>query len=600
LKIEKQNSNNQTISNINTMKRLFFLTLCFMSRVIFAQDISYSKPGKNFYQELPDPAITQVAEWAKPGNDINVSFASDNIRYPKKNVPEVSQPDWDATAWKGEKVHTQVLVWTKKDIPALKFEAKDLIDDKGNRINKNSINMGFVRYVMTDEFGNGCGKRKKSDYDSSLVEDPIDIISKIPVKANTVQPIWVSIKVPANTPAGKYNGTITINAIKKFDLKISLIVLNHILPPPSEWKYDLDLWQSGASIAKVHDIPLWSEEHFKLMKSYFAILANAGQKNITANIIEQPWGKGHVYHDDPTYIKWMKRKDGSWKYDYSIFDKYIETSMSSGINKRINCYSMVTWDLAFIYFDEGLGRVDTINAKPGSQEYTDFWTPMLKDFTKHLKEKGWFGKTSIAMDERPMESMKAVISLLKQIDPAWKIALAGNYHPEIEMDIFDYCLELDSKFSEASLKQRKALGMPSTFYTACPDAHPNGFTYSPPAENAWISWYAAQAGFTGYLRWAYNNWTEESLIDSRFRTWPAGDLYQIYPGPRSSIRFEKFIEGIQDFEKIRILREQFTKDGNQKGLAELQDMLSEFQTAKLKSIPASEMVTKARVLLNKY
>ena len=70
------------------------------------------------------------------------------------------------------------------------------------------------------------------------------------------------------------------------------------------------------------------------------------------------------------------------------------------------------------------------------------------------------------------------------------------------------------------------------------------------------------AGFTGYLRWAYNNWVKDPLRDSRFRTWPAGDLYQIYPGPRTSIRFEKFIEGIQDFEKIRILREEFTKDRN--------------------------------------
>ena len=54
---------------------------------------------------------------------------------------------------------------------------------------------------------------------------------------------------------------------------------------------------------------------------------------------------------------------------------------------------MVTWDLSFIYFDESLGRVDTIiNAKPGSKAYTDFWTPMIKDFTAHLKDKGWFGK----------------------------------------------------------------------------------------------------------------------------------------------------------------------------------------------------------------
>ena len=35
---------------------------------------------------------------------------------------------------------------------------------------------------MTDEFGRGCGERKTTEYDSSLVEDPIDIINKLTVR----------------------------------------------------------------------------------------------------------------------------------------------------------------------------------------------------------------------------------------------------------------------------------------------------------------------------------------------------------------------------------------------------------------------------------
>jgi hypothetical protein len=162
------------------------------------------------------------------------------------------------------------------------------------------------------------------------------------------------------------------------------------------------------------------------MKPYYTALAEAGQKVISTNIIEQPWGNTHVYFDDPTVIKWVKKKDGKWNYDFSMFDRYVSFVMSCGINKRINCYTMVTWDMAFIYFDEATGKNASIKVKPGTQEYTDFWSPMLKSFTKHLKDKGWFGITSIAMDERPLESMRAVIDLLKQIDPGWKIALAAD------------------------------------------------------------------------------------------------------------------------------------------------------------------------------
>ena len=57
---------------------------------LYAQDMSYSLPGKKIYQEMPNPAKTPVEEWAKVTGDVNVSFASDNVRYPKEQVPAVS------------------------------------------------------------------------------------------------------------------------------------------------------------------------------------------------------------------------------------------------------------------------------------------------------------------------------------------------------------------------------------------------------------------------------------------------------------------------------------------------------------------------------
>jgi hypothetical protein len=582
------------------MRKLLLLTICLLNAALYAQDASFSQPGKTSYHELLNPAKIPVEEWSKVASDINVDYGSDNVRYPKEKVPPVSSKVWSMTAWKGEKVHTQILVWTKKSIPELSFITGDLVNEKDNHINSKNIKAAFVRYVMTDEFGEGCGERKTKDYDSSLVEDPIDIIDRIVVQPNSVQPIWLTVQVPGDIPAGTYTGSILIIANKKFDLKISLTVLNHTLPPASEWKFDLDLWQSPDPVAKIHDVKLWSDEHFSLMRPYFTMLANAGQKSITAIVIEQPWGTGHVYYKDPSLIKWTKKKNGTWSYDYTLFDRYVAFLMSCGINKRINCYSMVTWDLSFIYFDEARGDTASISAKPGSQVYNDFWAPMLKNFTKHLKEKGWFAKTTIAMDERDMESMKAVFALLKQVDPEWKTALAGGYHPEIGMDIYDYCIIIGEKFDPKVLKERKLSGKPSTYYTACGERKPNGFSFSPPAENTWIGWYAAAAGYTGYLRWAYNNWTEATLSDTRFRTWPAGDCYQIYPGPRSSIRFEKLIEGIQDFEKIRILKEQFIKNGDEGHLKELNNVLATFTPENLETKPAEDMVSKGKTLINEF
>lgn len=573
----------------------FFLSTLVLKAA--AQQQAYTT-NNLFYTELKNPSVGNASDWEALEKDITVSYASSDIRYAKEAVPEIPvRTTWTTVAWRGEKVHAQILVWSRKSIQQLSYELSDFVNNKGDRIKAGHCKAGFVRYVMTDEFRNGCGYRKPQDFDSSLVADAIDIIPSIPVEANTVQPLWLSVQVPSNLQPGKYTGSITINADKKYILPIILHVSTHILPPARDWKFDLDLWQSPVAIARVHHVKLWSNDHYKLMRPYYTMLANAGQKKITASIIHEPWNH-QTYDDYPSLIKWIKKKDGNWQYDYSLFDEYVSFVMSCGITQQINCYTMIPWELSFQYYDESLRKDTVLKAKPGSPEYNIFWGTMLKDFARHLKTKGWFNKTAISMDERPMKDMQSVIALLKSIDKDWKITMAGDYHPEIEKDIYDYCIASRWQFEEKTLAERKALGKPSTYYTCCTEPYPNGFTFSPPAEHVWIGWYAAAKGFDGYLRWAYNSWVKDPLLDSRFRAWPAGDTYQVYPGPRSSIRFEKLIEGIQDFEKLRVTREQLKKSGKTEALRKLEAMLASFEIIKLKDTPAAEMVAAAKSLLN--
>ena len=97
-----------------------------------------------------------------------------------------------------------------------------------------------------------------------------------------------------------------------------------------------------------------------------------------------------------------------------------------------------------------------------------------------------------------------------------------------------------------------------------------------PAEGAWYGFYVAGTEYDGYLRWAYNSWVKHPLHDTRFRQWPAGDTYMVYPYGRSSVRFEKLIEGIQAYEKIRILRDEFTREGDTAKLSKLEEVIEMF------------------------
>ena len=568
----------------------------FMMANVSAQDVSFDLQKRIVFDTL-----AQKSKWNSMKKKVGVSFGNSNTRYTQDIFPEIKkQNNHTITAWKGEKVNAQLLVWAKTNVPSIKVAISDLKSTNGNIISKSYISAGFVDYVITDEFVAGCGYRKPEDFASSLVADPINTIATTAtLKANNVQPIWLSIKIPSNAKQGDYVATVTVKADKTYQLKLNVKVLERTLPTPSQWSFNLDFWQHPAAVARVHNIELWSDAHFDLMRKYYTMLADAGQKNITASIVDEPWGH-QTYDDYPSLVKWTKKKDGSWIYDYSLFDKYISFVMSCGINQRINCYSMVPWKIAFQYYDENLGKNTTFTGAIGSDEYNVFWTSMLKDFTKHLKQKGWFSITAIAMDERPMPAMQSVIKLLKQIDPEWKITLAGEYHPEIEQDIFDYCIASYHSFPDAILKKRQQQGKLSTWYTCCVEKYPNGFTFSPAAEHVWLGWYTAAKNMDGYLRWAYNSWPKEPLKDSRFTAWPAGDTFQVYPGPLSSIRFEKLIEGIQYFEKIKILKEEFKKEGKEKEAKALDAVLMQFEIEKLSKQSAEEMVSKAKYIFEYF
>jgi hypothetical protein len=381
-------------------------------------------------------------------------------------------------------------------------------------------------------------------------------------------------------------------------LNLEITVLNRVLPSPQEWRFHLDLWQNPYSAARYYNVPLWSAAHFDAMRPVIKMLADAGQKVITTTIMHKPWNGQTEDHFDSMVSK-VRKIDGTWEYDYTVFDQWVEFMMSMGIDKQINCYTLIPWALSFDYFDQATNRIRFVETKPGDAAYGEYWGAFLKDFSAHLRNKGWFERTAIAMDERSLDAMKEAIKVIRKADPEFKISLAGNYHEEIEADLYDLCIAFGYNFPETIKAAREKAGKVSTVYTCCSEARPNTFTFSPPAEATWIGWHAAAGNYDGYLRWAYNSWTLDPLRDSRFRTWAAGDCYLVYPG-YSSIRMERLIEGIQDYEKIRILRKEFADKKAAGKLKELNAALSMFTDENVWTRNVTNDVNSARKLLNSF
>lgn len=558
------------------------------------------------YEEASNPISTNPSLWVKVSAP-QVSWGSTDIRYKKEEPAPIARlkKDINLTAWKGERVSAQLVVWTPEALDNLSFIVSDLTSGK-ETISKDNVRTGFVRYVMTDELNKdgkgGCGYRKSSDYDSTLVADPIDhIASTLTVPANATQGGWISVRVPQQVKAGKYTGTVTVKDGDKVlsELKLAVNVKNRTLPASTEWAFHLDLWQNPYAEARYYNVEPFSKEHFDRMRPDMQNYVDAGGKVITVSIMHKPWN-GQTYDPFESMVTWLKKADGTWYFDYTVFDKWVEYMMSLGVKKQINCYSMVPWRLSFQYFDQASNSFKYLDAKPGEAAYDEFWGNMLTSFAKHLKEKGWFDITHISMDERPMKDMLATLKVIRKADKDFKVSLAGTYHDELVKELHDYCIAIGEKFPAEVIKSRKEAGQVTTYYTCCTEPRPNTFTFSAPAEAEWLGWFAAKENLDGYLRWALNSWVKNPLQDSRFTAWAAGDTYMIYPEGRSSIRFERLIEGIQSYEKIRILKEEFEKKGNKSAIKKIDKILKAFDEFSLEEIPAATVVTKAKEAINKY
>jgi len=535
------------------------------------------------FTEMADPTQDTLSDWSNVKPGLHASFVSIDKRYPKSVNPNLTMQRMDTLdAWKGEQVSTQILLWTSAAASNVSVSVGQLKSGTGKIIGGDAVQARFVRYVMTDEFASGCGHRKPEDFKAALAADMLDDLKSYDLEAKKVRPVWVTIRVPKEAEAGQYKTTIGVlqNGKAEAQLQLTVHVQNHELPPASQWTYHLDQWQHPSAVARVNKVKMWSDEHFEALKPTMRQLAAAGQKVITTTLNKDAWNV-QTYDPYADMIVWKKKKDGSWTYDYTVFDRWVNFMMDLGVDKQINCYSLLPWNNEVHYFDEGKNDVVNVIAKPGTPQFEELWSPFLKDFSKHVSAKGWLKITNIAMDERGREEMDPAIALLERVAPEFGVAFADNHKSyQRYQKSTDISVAAGDPFDHNDLIDRRKKGYITTFYVCCSDEFPNQFTFSDPAESTYMAWYAMAAGFDGSLRWAFNSWVKDPLRDSRFRTWPAGDTYIVYPQGRSSIRYERMLEGIQDFTKVSILKAKLEKSKDQANLTQLNAKIAKLNKSK--------------------
>ena len=311
---------------------------------------------------------------------------------------------------------------------------------------------------------------------------------------------------------------------------------------------------------------------------------------------------------------WRKRgrytENGDWRYDYTIFDKYVDSLISWGISEQISCQSPVGWNSDLLpYWSSSENNWKALAAPVGSDIYAERLDHFLTDFKSHLDAKGWFNKSVLYLDEVEPQILSRIIGTIKDNHPDWKIGMAGFHSPTdyVDSSVYDMCLMVGTEGNPGRINRNTR----SSFYTSCNPIRPNNFVVGDAqlAENRWLGWHAQQMNYNGFLRWAFDYWVNNDPNEQRNGSFTSGDFSLAYRSSNdldmeicSSLRLELIRDGIEDYEKISILKAhlgQSEEPYEEAAYILLLEKIATFVPSSGNSEELSQLVESAVQLLNK-
>ena len=212
------------------------------------------------FAEAEDPVAADSTAWESVKKGLNAMWGSTDCLY-SRSVPPASQDAPKSirlTAWRGERVSAQAVLWSASGAQSVVCATDDFTSD-GATLPAGIATARFVRYTIADKSDPKCVCPRPQNHPAVLQPDMLDSLDRFDMAARTTRPVWITVNVPADAPAGIYRSQITVtrgDGCGKIRLPFELEVQDRLLPPPTEWRYHLDLWQHPAAVARAEGVEL--------------------------------------------------------------------------------------------------------------------------------------------------------------------------------------------------------------------------------------------------------------------------------------------------------------------------------------------------------
>jgi len=316
----------------------------------------------------------------------------------------------------------KVVVGSREEIAGLRAAVSDLApEDGGGAIPASALRVRYALPTVSGPAyhfpGGGRATRCEALDDTPPEVAPVriaNILSWTERKAlsGAVIAVWVTVEVPPEASPGRYTGTLTVSppSGRHVSVPVELEVCPWRAPDPTTYHIFVDVVESPESVALRYEVPLWSEEHWRLVAKSLKLLGQIGNKTCYVPLICDT-NQGN----DQSMVRWLKQPDGSYTHDFSILDRYLDLVTELQGPPSVLC--VYVWDT---YLEGGLsgrhpGGEEIVEARKEHMEngplvtmveeagatptkvplprYSDarsraLWEPLLKELRRRVEERG--------------------------------------------------------------------------------------------------------------------------------------------------------------------------------------------------------------------
>jgi hypothetical protein len=323
----------------------------------------------------------------------------------------------------------KLLVSSREDIIELKVTATELTRADGK------AKLPAPRIRFAEPANRRTSHRSWPRFDR-LVSKPADEIRAIPMKIHgrklqpiptAAVPVWVTVDVPKDAAPGDYTATVTIRDAyaDPVDVPVQMTVVDWTLPDTKDYRLNNCIHQSPDSVALFYKVDRWSEKHFERVAESFRIADKLGSRLVPLSlVINAP-----NYNNFESMVRWIQQPDGSYKYDFTVVEKYLDCFEEAvGKPRIVSVYNggfegrKNEAEPPFVNtLDPKTGTLGKLQApKYGTKEYTEFWRPVLHELRERLKKRGWYDVAMIGHISYCWAPTKQTAAAIQSIWPKGK------------------------------------------------------------------------------------------------------------------------------------------------------------------------------------